>query len=333
MVPTRGPRESTLALAANLLAIYVVWGSTYLAIRLAVETLPPFLSAAARFLVAGALMLGFLWLRSRLSRSPSARLEPMRPEHWRTALIVGGLLLLGGNGLVVHAEQYIDSGIAAVVIATVPIWLNVFDAIAMRRPPSLLVIGGVAAGFIGVAVLLAPIGGLAALNPLGIGLGVAAAIFWAAGSFYSRTAPMPRSGLLFTGMEMLAGGLVLALAGLLTGELGRSNPAQFSTTSILSVGYLVVFGSLVGFTAYTWLLQHAPVSTVATYAYVNPIVAVALGAFFLHEPITAGTVVASVLIIGAVVAMVSGRRREETTPAERRRQAIAGEGIDRAAAD
>jgi len=323
---------STFAVAANLLAVYVVWGSTYLAIRLAVETLPPFLSAAARFLVAGALMLGFLWLRSRLSRSASAQMEPMRGVYWRSAAIVGAFLLVGGNGLVVHAEQYIDSGIAAVLIAAVPIWLNLFEAIATRRRPSALLMGGVLAGFVGVAVLIAPVNGLASLNPVGIGLATAAALFWAAGSFYSRSAPMPRSGLLFTGMQQLVGGVMLLVASGLTGELGRANPTGFSTTSILAVGYLVVFGSLVGFTAYNWLLRHAPVATVATYAYVNPIVAVALGSFFLSEPITLRTIVASVLIIGAVVAMVSGRHRD-AVPAGEPERVKRSEGVDRAAAD
>jgi drug/metabolite transporter (DMT)-like permease len=332
MHSTRHDTVSTFAVAANLLAVYVVWGSTYLAIRLAVETLPPFLSAAARFLLAGALMLGFLWLRSRLSKAPSAQVEPMKGVYWRSAAIVCGFLLVGGNGLVVHAEQYIDSGIAAVLIAAVPIWLNLFDALATGRRPSLLLIGGVIAGFIGVAVLIAPVSGLSTLNPLGIGLATAAAIFWAAGSSYSRTAPMPRSGLLFTGMQQLVGGAMLVVAAVVTGELGRVNPTQFSTTSILAVAYLVVFGSLVGFTAYNWLLRHAPVSTVATYAYVNPIVAVALGAFFLNEPITPRTVIASVLIIGAVVAMVSGRRRDAELPAEPDR-VKPSEGVDRAAAD
>jgi len=328
-----GDSSISLAVAGNLLIVYILWGSTYLAIRLAVETLPPFLSAATRYLIAGALMVGFLWLRGRLSRSPSAQLEPIRKEHWRSAAIIGGLLLFGGNGLVVQSEQYIDSGIAAVLVAAVPIWMNLLEAVITRRRPSLLVIGGVIAGFLGVLVLIAPISGLAAINPFGVGLVVIAAMCWATGSIYSRSAPMPRSGLLGTGMEMLAGGAILVIAGTVTGELGRTHPAQFSVTSLLAVAYLVVFGSLVAFSAYTWLLRHAPVSTVATYAYVNPIVAVGLGAFFLHEPITLRTILASVLIIGAVVAMVSGRHRDADVPAGEPERVKSTEGIDRAAAD
>jgi drug/metabolite transporter (DMT)-like permease len=334
MLPVRPRAAAPLAVAGSLLVVYVFWGSTYLAIRVAVQTLPPFYSAAARYLVAGGIMVAILWIRGIASRSPAHRLEPMRAIHWRSAAIVGGLLLLGGNGFVVQAEQYIDSGIAAVLVAGVPIWMNLFEAIGTRRRPSPLVIGGVLAGFAGVVVLVAPFGGSGAVNALGVGLVVFATISWALGSLYSRRAPLAANGLLATGMEMLAGGVLLAVAGTLTGEFGRTHPETFSTNSLLAVGWLIVFGSIVAFSAYTWLLQHAPISTVATYAYVNPIVAVLLGAFVLSEPITIRTVIASVLIIGAVVAMVSGRPRiaeEEQggpeTHAEHR------EDVGRAAAD
>jgi drug/metabolite transporter (DMT)-like permease len=307
---------SPIAIGLALGVVYLIWGSTYLAIRIVVETLPPFLAAGARFLVAGGLLVAGLWVWSRVTRSPGARLEPMRAIHWRSAAVVGGLLLLGGNGFVMHAEQTVDSGIAAVLIAAVPIWMNLFDAVITRRRPGALTIGGVIAGFVGVAVLVAPIGGVSGVDPLGVGFLVVAAIAWALGSLYSRNAPMPRSGLLATGMEMLAGGILLVIAGVLTGELGRADPSAFSTSSVLALAYLVVFGSWAGFTAYIWLLQHAPVSIVATYAYVNPVVAVALGAVLLSEPITPRTLIASVLILGAVVAMVSGRPRvaEEEGP-------------------
>ncbi len=306
-----------LPVAASLGTVYLVWGSTYLAIRVMVETLPPLLAASARFLVAGILMLAFLWLRSRVSRSPSARLERVSWRHWRSAAIVGGLLLLGGNGFVVLSEQRIDSGITAVLVAAVPIWMNLFEAIVTRRRPSPLAMVGVVAGFGGVAILLAPVGGVRAIDPVGVGMALFASVSWAAGSLYSRHAPMPRSGLRATGMELLAGGVLLAVVGTATGELGRADPSGFSSASIAAVGYLVVFGSLVGFTAYTWLLQHAPVSTVATYAYVNPVVAVILGALILNEQLTPRTLAAFVLVIGAVVAMVRGRPREaeEMAPA------------------
>jgi drug/metabolite transporter (DMT)-like permease len=236
----------------------------------------------------------------------------------------------------VLAELRIPSGVAAVLIATVPIWLSVFDAVLTRRRPSGLVIGGLIAGTAGVAVLLVPVEGIEDLDPIGIGLVVTAAISWAAGSLYARRAPVPSSGLVLTGMEMLAGGAALMTAGVLLGELGRTDVSAFSIRSLIAVAYLVVFGSIVAFTAYTWLLANVSVSTVGTYAYVNPIVAVALGAVFLSEPITPRTVIATVIIIGAVVAMVSGRPRLAEEPGPDPEVGALGHndaGTDRAARD
>lgn len=302
-------RPSTAAVATALLIVYVVWGSTYLAIAIVVETLPPLLSAGLRFAFAGSVMIGALAAHARFRR-PDASLERPTRVQWRSAFIIGALLLLGGNGGVVLAEQLIPSGVAAVLVATVPIWLAVFDAVLSRRRPSGLVVGGLVAGIIGVAILLAPVDGIQALDPLGVALVVVAAIAWAAGSLYARRAPLPRSQLLGTGMEMLAGGIVLVLGGVLIGEIGRTDVASFSAESLLALAYLVVFGSLVAFTAYSWLLANVPVTTVGTYAYVNPTVAVVLGAIVLAEPITPRTLIATAIIIGAVVAMVSGRPRE-----------------------
>jgi len=298
-----------------LLTVYVVWGSTYFAIAVMIETLPPLLAAGTRYVAAGAIMLGALVAHARWRRA-NAPSERPTITHWRSAAVIGTLLLLGGNGGVVLAELHIPSGVAAVLVATVPIWLALFDAALTRRRPSGLVIGGIVAGTLGVAVLLVPVEGIQDVDPLGIGLVVGAAISWAAGSLYARRAPVPRSGLLLTGMEMLAGGAALMLAGTLMGEIGRMDLAAFSTRSVLAFAYLVAFGSIVAFTAYTWLLANVSVSTVGTYAYVNPIVAVALGAVFLAEPITPRTVVATVIIVGAVIAMVSGRPRtvEESGP-------------------
>jgi drug/metabolite transporter (DMT)-like permease len=315
-IPQRRP-PSTAAVVVALLIVYLVWGSTYLAIALMIETMPPLLAAGVRFAAAGVIMLAFLAAR-RLATGASEDDEPVRWIQWRSAIVIGALLLFGGNGGVVLAEQYIPSGIAAVIIATVPIWMAAFDAAVTRRRPSWLVIGGLLAGIAGVAVLLVPVEGLAEVNPIGIGLCVAAAFFWAAGSIYARHAPLPRSGVLASGMELVGGGAVLLVVGSLLGEVGEANAAAFSMSSILALAYLIVFGSIVAFTAYTWLLANAAVSTVGTYAYVNPVVAVALGAVFLAEPITPRTLVASAIIIGAVVAMVSGRPRgEERAPAVR----------------
>jgi drug/metabolite transporter (DMT)-like permease len=310
------PRPSTAAVVVALLIVYVVWGSTYLAMAVMIETMPPLLAAGARYGTAGAIMLGALAAHARWRRAAPDAGPPERPTRaqWRSALIVGGLLLLGGNGGVVLAELYIPSGIAAVLVATVPIWLAVLDALLTRRRPSGLVLGGLVAGIVGVAVLVVPVEGLEGLDPLGVGLVVVAALSWASGSIYARHASLPRSGLLGTGMEMLAGGACLLVAGALIGEVGRTDLGAFSTGSLLAWAYLVVFGSIVAFTAYTWLLHRVPVSIVGTYAYVNPIVAVALGALILSEPITLRTGVAAAIIIGAVVAMVSGRPRETEEP-------------------
>ncbi|HET6380603.1 MAG TPA: EamA family transporter [candidate division Zixibacteria bacterium] len=315
MIPSRPPSSALPSIVA-LTIVYIVWGSTYLAIAYVVETLPPFLAAGARFLAAGGLLLAFLLAQDRWRRSRGAesRLERPRLVEWRTALIVGALLLLGGNGMVMVAEQTIPSGIAAVVIATVPIWMSVFDALLTRRPPSLLAIGGLVVGLLGVGILLLPTTGLDALDPVGIGLLVLATVSWAAGSLYARHGPLPRNQLLGTGMEQLAGGATLAVLGLAVGEGARLDVGSVSTESWIALAYLIVFGSLVAFTAYVWLLNHVAVTTVATYAYVNPIVAVALGVLFRSEPLTPRTLLAAALIIGAVVAMVSGRPREAEEP-------------------
>ena len=307
-------RPSTLAVAAALGAVYVVWGSTYLAIAYVVDSMPPLLAAGARFLVAGSTLVAFLLARDRWraarGQARGDGLRWPRAVEWRTAFIVGSLLLLGGNGMVSLAEQTIPSGIAAVIIATVPIWLSVFDAILTRRMPSLLAIGGLLVGLLGVAILLLPSTGLDAFNPAGIGILVAAAVCWASGSLYARRGPLPSSHLLGTGMEQLAGGLVLLIAGAAIGEVGGFNPAAVTTASLLGLAFLIVFGSLLAFTAYVWLLNHVAVTTVATYAYVNPVVAVALGVAFHHETLTVRSLLAAGLIIGAVIAMVSGRPRE-----------------------
>jgi drug/metabolite transporter (DMT)-like permease len=304
--PSRRP--PTVAVIVALLTVYVLWGSTYLGIAVMIETMPPLLAAGARYGSAGLIMLAVLVAHARLRRGVT--LERPTAVQWRTAAVVGTLLLLGGNGGVVLGELFIPTGVAAVLVATVPIWLAVFDAVATRQRPSGLVIGGLVAGIAGVLVLLVPVEGFGELHPLGIGLVLGGAIAWSLGSLYARYNPLPRSALLGTGMEMLIGGLALVLGGVLLGEVGRTEVADFSTRSVVAFVYLVIFGSIIAFTAYTWLLANVSVSTVATYAYVNPIVAVALGTLLYAEPITPRTMIAAVLILGAVVAMVSGRPRE-----------------------
>jgi drug/metabolite transporter (DMT)-like permease len=314
MIPA-AQRPSALAVAVALGTVYIVWGSTYLAIAYVVESMPPLLAAGARFLAAGSILVAFLlarhqWRRSRGADVTGDGLRWPRAVEWRTAFIVGALLLLGGNGMVSVAETTIPSGIAAVIIATTPIWLSVFDALLTRRMPSMLAIGGLLVGLLGVAILLLPSSGLDALNPAGIGILVVATVCWASGSLYARHGPLPANQLLGTGMEQVAGGLVLLLAGSALGEIGQFDPSAVTTASLLGLAFLVVFGSLAAFTAYVWLLNHVAVTTVATYAYVNPIVAVALGVAFRGETMSLRSLLAAGLIIGAVVAMVSGRPRE-----------------------
>lgn len=304
---------ATLQVVVALGTVYIVWGSTYLAIAYVVETLPPLLAAGARFLVAGGLLIAFLaaqarWRRRRGEATP--KLERPRLVHWRTAAIVGTLLLLGGNGMVMLAERTVPSGVAAVMIATVPIWMSAFDALVTRRAPSLLAVGGLLVGLAGVAILLLPGTGIDALDPVGIGLLMLAAISWAVGSLYARHGPLPRNQLLGTGMEQVAGGAALVLGGLAIGEVARTDLGAASAASIIGLIYLIGIGSLLGFTAYVWLLNNVPITTASTYAYVNPIVAVALGYVVRSEGLSLRTLLAAALIIGAVVAMVSGRPRQ-----------------------
>jgi len=312
-------RPATLTVAVALGTVYLVWGSTYLAIAFVVDSMPPLLAAGVRFLVAGLTLIGFLVARERWRRRRGVRAEGLqwpRAVEWRTAVIVGALLLLGGNGMVMIAEQTIPSSIAAVILATTPIWLSVFDALLTRRMPSRLAIGGLVVGLAGVGILLMPSSGVDAFDPFGIGILVVAEVCWASGSLYARRGPLPRSQLLGTGIEQLAGGLLLLAVGASLGEIGRFDPDAVTTASLLGLGFLIVFGSLAAFTAYTWLLNNVAVTTVATYAYVNPVVAVALGVAFNDEVLTPRSLLAAALIIGAVVAMVSGRPREaeETGP-------------------
>jgi len=311
-------RPSTLAVATALGTVYLVWGSTYLAIAFVVDSMPPLLAAGVRFLVAGLTLIAFLVARERWRRRSGrgGGLTWPRAVEWRTAIIVGALLLLGGNGMVSVAEQTIPSGIAAVIIATTPIWLSVFDALLTRRMPSPLAIGGLVVGLIGVGILLLPSTGLDSFDPVGIGILVLATVCWASGSLYARRGPLPGNHLLGTGMEQLSGGLLLLAVGTALGEVGRFDPAAVTPASLFGLAFLIVFGSLAAFTAYVWLLNHVAVTTVATYAYVNPVVAVALGVAFNGETLTRRSLLAAALIIGAVVAMVSGRPREaeETGP-------------------
>ena len=278
-----------------LLALYIVWGSTYLAIRFAVDTIPPFLQAGLRFLISGLILV--IWRRAAGDEMPSLK-------QWRSLAIVGTLLLLGGNGLVSFAEQRIASGVAALIIGTVPLWLVLIEAI---RPggvrPSWRALIGLIVGFGGIYLLIGPseLTGKFQFDILGTLTLITAAFLWSLGSIYSRSAELPKSALMTTGAEMLAGSIPIFIVSILFGELKSFSFAQVSGQSWLALLYLITFGSMVGFVAYIWLLQNAPVSLVATYAYVNPLVAVLLGSWFAQESLTARTLFAAGIIIGSVV--------------------------------
>jgi drug/metabolite transporter (DMT)-like permease len=286
-----------------LIAIYIIWGSTYLAIRYAVTTIPPFLMAGTRFLVAGGILL--IW--RRLAGDPL----PTR-KQWRSTAIIGLLLLLGGNGLLSWSEQHIPSGIAALLIGSAPFFMIIVEAL---RPggtrPGWQSILGVAIGFVGIALLVGPgeFGGKEIqFNILAIIAALVGSLLWSAGSVYSKSADLPKSSLMGTGMEMLCGGVGLYIVGTLTGEWTSVRFAAISSTSWISLAYLILIGSMIGYVAYTWLLRNAPISLVSTYAYVNPVVAILLGAWIGNEVLNARTVVAALIIISSVILINSSKQ-------------------------
>ena len=294
-------------------AVYLVWGSTYLAIRFAVETLPPLLMAGARFVIAGAILL--LWARVR------ERVRAPTPREWLTGLIGGALLLLGGNGAVVWAEQRVPSGIAALLVAIVPLWMVLLDWLrpSGRRPAGLVFVG-LAMGLIGLGLLVGPDAANAGggIDPLGAAVLVFGSLSWAVGSIYTKSAPKPASANAASGTQMFAGGICLLLVALVGGEGAQLDLANASSRSLLGFAYLVTFGSLIGFTAYVYLLAHTTAAKAATYAYVNPVVAVLLGWAFAGEPITARTLVAAAVILASVAIITVARDSREPLPAEKR---------------
>jgi drug/metabolite transporter (DMT)-like permease len=289
----------------GLWIVYVIWGSTYLAIRVMVETVPPLLGAGTRFAVAGAAMVAVLSTR-RTVRLTRAQLL--------SALLIG-ILLPGANAVVTVAEQEVPSGLAALLIASIPLWVLLMRR-AAGEPVSRAGVGAVLVGFAGVALLLRPGEQSGDATVLGLAACVIAAVMWASGSFASPRISLPPDPLVSTGWQMLLGGLVCVVAGLVAGEAGDVDPAAFSTRSVVALAYLVVFGSWVAFTTYAWLLQNAPISKVATYAYVNPVVAIVLGWLILDEVITPVTLVGAAIIVVSVALVV----REQST-----RRSLGGE--------
>ena len=280
--------------------VYVVWGSTYLAIRYVVEGLPPLLTAATRFVLASALIAAFLAVRRGRSSFRATR------RQWRNAAVIGLLLLLGGNGGVTLAEQqHLPSGLAALLVAGVPMFVVVLR-IAVRDRPAPRTVLGVAIGFVGLAVLLLPGARPAGVPVLAAMTVVGSSLAWSVGSFVATRVALPPDPLTTTIGEMLGGAAGLLLVGLVRGE--HFEASQVTVSSVLALGYLVVFGSVVAFTAYSWLLGTAPVSKVSTYAYVNPVVAVLLGAAVAGEPLSATTLVGGGITVLAVAVVVSERR-------------------------
>jgi len=287
-------------------AVYLIWGSTYLAIRFTIETLPPFLSAGLRFLVAGLLLYAY-------ARFKNKEAAPQK-KHWGPAFVAGGFLLLGGNGCVVWSEYFVPSGLAALFIAIVPLWMVLLEWGMMKTRPSTGVFVGIGIGFLGVWILMSP--DLLHLGVHSIHLGGAlllllASFCWSIGSVYSRNAALPKTPFLSTAMQMIGGGVLMILMGLALGEYGHFHMVNFSAKSIGALIYLIVFGSLLGFTAYIWLLNNVGVARTSTYAFVNPVVAIFLGWVLAGEKLDVQTAIAALFVLVAVIVITIYHKEPE----------------------
>lgn len=298
------PTASPLAIWAGIVVLYLVWGSTYLGIKVAIETIPPFLMGGFRFVPAGVILATVVAFRARTTMRRPTRIQV------RDAAIVGTFLLVGGMGLVAWGEQTLPSGIAALLVGLMPMWLAVFARLGFGdRLPAVAAIG-TAVGIAGVAILAWPVGGTGQLDPAGLVALLVSPMAWSIGTLYAaKRAVLPAPALFATGLEMLIGGIVMLGLGVVTGEAARFDPAGVSSSSWFGLVYLVLVGSLVGYTTYAWLLTVAPLPRIATYAYVNPVVAVILGWLILGEPLTPRTIVAAVVIVVGVVLIVTARGR------------------------
>ena len=288
-----------LRVALAFLAIYAIWGSTYLGIRLAIASIPPFVMAGIRFMIAGGIMLA--WAAAKGIPRPTL-------ANWKATAIVGGLLLFGGNGGVTWAEQTIPSSLAAVLITITPIWMVMVELFRKDHPiPNRQVILGLAMGLAGVVLLVGPssLAGGASINLFGAAVVLLAALSWAVGSVSSGTLSLPKSPILGTGMEMVSGGVLLIITATLSGEWVGFDPSKVSTVSLLALVYLVVFGSIIALTSYVWLLTKTTIARVSTYAYVTPVVAILLGVAFAGEQFTSSTLLASAIIVVAVVVITT----------------------------
>jgi drug/metabolite transporter (DMT)-like permease len=308
----------TLPIVGALLAVYILWGGTYLAMKVAIETLPPFTMAGIRFLIAGAIM--YIWQVARGVEKPQIR-------HWKNAAVVGGTMLLGGNGSIVWAEQFVSSGIAAIIFATVPFWVMLLSWLWQGgKRPNGMVLGGLILGLIGIFLLVnnsvdelsntsSQWAGYIAL--------VVATLFWAGGTLYSRVAKLPSAIFMSIALQMLTGGLLCLLFGVITGEWIHFDFALVSMRSAFALGYLILFGSIIGFSAYIWLLKVADPTLVTTNTYVNPVVAVILGWMLAGEQMSSHDALAALLIVLSVIIVNKGSNRKTMAPPWKEKEVLA----------
>ncbi len=288
-----------------LLCVYVVWGSTYLAIRVAVHDMPPFMLGGVRFIIAGGVF--FLWalarrrIKARRTGEPPARVEA---KHWLNTGVVGAALLLGGNGAVIMALRHVTSSMIALLVATTPFWMLLIGRVWLRERTKPQHWMGLVLGFSGVYLLVSSKVGASVVHPIGAALGLFASLSWAVGTLYSRRYDIPKDSMLATSMEMMWGGVLMLALGIVLGEPARFNMAAFSWQAWSALLYLIVFGSWIGFTAYAWLVKVAPLPLVSSYAYVNPMIALLLGALILDEPVNARMLFAAGIIVAAVAITV-----------------------------
>jgi drug/metabolite transporter (DMT)-like permease len=302
------PRKIKILIA--FAAVYLIWGSTYLGILFAIQSIPPFLMAGARFFFAGLIMFAIARMQGPLRSTWS---------EWRTSVVVGACLLLGGNGGVTISEKFIETGLASLIVATVPIYITLLGwLIGMTPRPQPIVWLGLAGGFLGVAILLGPVlqfsGGGNSHPAIGMSILLVGSFLWSAGSLYSRTAKHTASPFFAAAQQMFCGGILLMLVGFFVGEAKRFRFESITLLSSSAFVYLVLIGAIVGYTAYFWLLRHCDPAKVATYAYVNPIVAVLLGAIFAHEPVTLRMLLAAILIIGSVALIITVQQLSKPMP-------------------
>ena len=311
-VPPAAPAPRKLAIVIAFAALYLIWGSTYLGIRFAIESIPPLLMAGARFVLAGLIMYAIAGFQSGWKSSLT---------EWRHALIIGACLILCGNGGVTVAEQWVPSGLASLLVATVPIYIALLAWLTGTAPrPRPMVLVGLAAGFAGVGTLVGPaLTAPPSSSTRHTGLGMLILLFgsllWSIGSLYSRRASNSASPLLSSAQTMLCGGALMLVLGLARGEAHGFHLQQVTALSLGAFVYLVLIGAIVGYTAYIWLLRHCDPAKVATYAYVNPVVAVLLGALFAGETLTARTALAAAIIIGSVAVVITAQQTKPKAPA------------------